>query len=451
MHVGSTLIFEGPSPDYEDMLNHVEARLNLVPRFRQKLATVPFGQGRPVWVDDPHLNIGYHVRALALPPPGSEDQLKQLAGRIMSQRLDRNKPLWEIVLVHGLDGERFALICKTHHCLVDGVSGMDITTVLFDTSREPMTPPATAGSWQPRPEPSRAQLLADATLEKAIKPAETFRAFRAAARAPGRIAKSFLGNAAGIGALAWAGLNPAPKSPLNDEIGHHRRLAWVRADLGEFKEIKNSLGGTVNDVVLAVVAGALRKFLPRRGVITDGLELKAMVPVSVRTETDKGSLGNKVSAVLAPLPVYIEDPIERLHIVSEAMADVKQSKQALGAQVITELSGFAPGTIMSQAARLQARQRFFNLCITNVPGPQFPLYVLGSKMLDVFPMVPMTRNQILGIAVLSYNGSLFFGLVGDYDKLPELDEFSENIHESIVDLLASARRKEFGIYSARIT
>ncbi len=361
MHVGSTLIFEGPPPSYEELLNHVDTRLDLVPRFRQKLVNVPFGQGRPVWVDDPHLNIGYHVRASALPPPGSEMELKRLAGRIMSQRLDRSKPLWEILLVQGLEDDRFALVCKTHHCLVDGVSGMDITTVLFDTAREPATPPALGTTWQPRPEPSRAQLLADAMLEKATKPTEALRSIKAVIRTPSRIARSLLEDVSGIGALAWAGLNPAPKSPLNEEIGHHRRLAWVRADLDEFKEIKNSLGGTVNDVVLSVVTGALRKFLPTRGVLTEGLELKAMVPVSVRTDIDEGSLGNKVSAVLAPLPVYAEDPIDRLLIVSEAMADVKESKQALGAQVITELSGFAPGTIMSQAARLSAHQRFSTL------------------------------------------------------------------------------------------
>ncbi len=445
MHVGSTLIFEGPAPSYEELLNHVEQRLDLVPRFRQKLAPIPFGQGRPVWVDDPHLNIGYHVRDSALPPPGSEQDLMQLAGRIMSQRLDRSKPLWEINLVQGVEGDRFALICKTHHCLVDGVSGMDITTVLFDTAREPKTPTATGPSWQPHPEPSSAELLAEALLEKATKPVEAFRSIEAALRAPRRIASSLFQDIAGIGALAWAGLNPAPKSPLNEKVGQHRRLAWIRADLGEFKDIKNTLGGTVNDVVLSVVTGALRKFLPTRGVITDGLELKAMVPVSVRTDLDEGSLGNKISAVVCPLPVYEAEPIERLHTISSAMADVKESNQAIGAQVITELSGFAPGTIMSQAARLQARQRFFNVSITNVPGPQFPLYVLGRELDDVFPVMPMAENQILGVAVLSYNGGLFFGLVGDYDNFPEIDDFSEYIHQSIVDLLACARRQELAV------
>jgi diacylglycerol O-acyltransferase len=438
MHVAGVMVFEGPPPPYDDLLEAFERRLPLVPRYRQRLAFVPLGQGRPKWVDDPHLNLRYHVRSTALPSPGSEEQLQDLAGRVFSQQLDRDKPLWEVWLVEGLEGDRFAMLSKTHHALVDGISGVDIISVLFDSSPEPLTPTAPGDRWLPRPLPSSSQLLGEALLERATIPTEVVRSIRAVFRGPRRILEAARDAAVGVGAMAWAGLNPAPSTPYNSPIGPHRRFTWMRANLRDIKAIKDSLGGTVNDVVLATVAGALGRHLRRRGQNTDGLELKAMVPVSVRQDLERGALGNKVAAMMAPLPVWCQEPVARLDIVREELKDLKSGSQAVGAQVLTDLSGFAPSTIMDQASRLMARQRFFNLVVTNVPGPQFPLYLLGRKMLDPFPMVPLAKNQALGVALLSYDGAINFGVVGDYDLMWDLDDFADDLRESLAELAVTA-------------
>jgi diacylglycerol O-acyltransferase / wax synthase len=439
MHVASVMTFEGPPPPYEELLESIERRLGLVPRYRQRLAFVPLGQGRPKWVDDPHLNLRYHVRSTALPEPGSEEQLKALAGRVFAQALDRDKPLWEVWLVEGLEGDRFALLSKTHHALVDGISGVDIISVLFDTSAEPAAPTDTGDRWLPRPLPSAAQLLGEALVERATIPAELTRSVRAIFRGPRLIAEGLRDAAVGVGAMAWAGLNPAPATLYNKPIGPHRRFTWVRANLAEVKAIKNELGGTVNDVVLATIAGALGKHLRRRGQNTDGIELKAMVPVSVRADVERGALGNRVAAMMAPLPVWCQDPVARLDIVREELKGLKSGGQAVGAQVLTELSGFAPPTVMGQASRVMARQRFFNLVITNVPGPQIPLYLAGRLMLDPFPMVPLAKNQALGVALLSYAGKINFGLVGDYDLMWDLDDFADDVRESLAELAREAK------------
>jgi diacylglycerol O-acyltransferase len=438
MHVAGVMLFEGSPPPYDELLEAIERRLGLVPRYRQRLAFVPFGQGRPRWVDDPHLNLRYHVRSTALPAPGSEQQLKALAGRVFAQQLDRDKPLWEIWLVDGLEGDRFAVLSKTHHALVDGISGVDIMSVLFDTSPEPAAPADTGERWLPRPVPSSAQLLGEALLERATVPTEIVRSVRAVLRGPRVVAESLRDAAVGVGAMAWAGLNPAPATPYNKPIGPHRRYTWVRANLADLKAIKNELGGTVNDVVLATVAGALGKHLRRRGLNTDGVELKAMVPVSVRADVERGALGNRVAAMMAPLPVWCQDPVARLDIVREELKGLKSGGQAVGAQVLTELSGFAPATVMGQASRVMARQRFFNVVVTNVPGPQIPLYLAGKRMIDTFPMVPLAKNQALGIALLSYAGRINFGLVGDYDLLWDLDDFANDVHDALAELAADA-------------
>jgi diacylglycerol O-acyltransferase / wax synthase len=436
MHVGGTMIFEGPAPEYEEFQQAISERLHLVPRFRQKVRFVPLGQGRPKWVDDPHFNLDYHVRHTALPPPGSEEQLRTLAARIFSQRLDRSKPLWELWLADGLEGNRFGLVTKTHHALIDGVSGIDLATVLFDTEREPAPVPE-GEPWAPHPEPSGVQVLGEALVERATSPAEIARGVRSLVRAPRRAAGAVVDALDAAGTLARAGL-AAPPSHFNVDIGPYRRFAVVGADLGELKRIKNEVGGTVNDVVLAVVAGAVGRYLRGRGYSTQDLELRAMVPISVRAADERGALGNRVSSFMAPLPVWCEDPIERLRTVSATMGDLKESKQAVGASLLTELTDFAPPTITGQAARLQSRQRFFNLVVTNVPGPQFPLYLMGRELQALFPMVPLAKRQAVCFGIMSYNGQVNFGLVGDYDAIPDLEELAHDVEWAISDLSAAA-------------
>jgi diacylglycerol O-acyltransferase / wax synthase len=438
MHVAACAVFDGPPPEHAELLEAIENRLHLVPRYRQRLAFVPFNQGRPVWVDDPHFKASFHVRHTALPKPGGEEELKRLAGRVFSQPLDRARPLWELWLVEGLADDRFALLSKTHHALVDGVSGVDIATVLFDASPDPMPVAPTEREWVPRPLPSGAQLLADALIERAVLPGEIVRGVRATLRGPRTMAERLGRSVAGLGAMAWSGLQAAPESPFNIRIGPHRRFTWVRGDLAEFKAIKNALGGTVNDVVLTVVAGGLGRYMRLHGQSTDGVVLRAMVPVSVRADIERGALGNRVAAMWAPLPVGVTDPVARLQTISAAMKDVKASGQAVGAEVLTALSGFAPPTIMAQAARLQARQRLFNLVVTNVPGPQHPLYVLGRELRALYPMVPLAENTGLGIAIMSYNGQLNFGLTADFDGLSDVETLADEMSATIEELVAAA-------------
>jgi WS/DGAT/MGAT family acyltransferase len=438
MHVAGCSVFAGPAPDYWELVDSIVSRLHLVPRYRQRLAFVPLEQGRPVWVDDPHFKAAYHVRHTALPRPGSDRELKRLAGRVFSQALDRSRPLWELWLVEGLADGRFALLSKTHHALVDGVSGVDIATVLFDTSPDPAPVAAPDHEWTPRPLPTGPQLLADALLERATVPAEIARGMRAVLRGPRQVADRVGTALVGLGAMAWAGMNTAPPSPFNVRIGPHRRFTWVNGDLGQFKAIKNSLGGTVNDAVLAAVAGGLGSYMRLHGHDTDGVVLKAMVPVSVRADVERGALGNRVAAMWAPLPVGVTDPIQRMLMIRREMDGIKDSGQAVGAQVLTELTGFAPPTIMAQAARLQARQRLFNVVVTNVPGPQFPLYVGGSELQHLYPMVPLAENTALGIAIMSYNGQLNFGLTADYDALSDAETLADELRASIEELTEAA-------------
>jgi WS/DGAT/MGAT family acyltransferase len=437
MHVASVMVFEGDPPAYDEVLAAFASRLHLVPRYRQRLAFVPLDQGRPVWVDDPHFNLRYHVRHSAIPAPGSDRELKRLAGRLFAQPLDRDRPLWDVALVEGLapldDGTpRFALITKTHHALVDGVSGVDIVSVLFQDTPE-TAPPPPPPPYVPAPLPSGAKLLADALVERTFEPREILRGIRRATRAP----REALGQVAALGALAL-GAQGAPDTPLNVPIGPHRRYDWVDADLGRIKQVKDALGGTINDAILTSVALALGRFLRERGMDTRDLVLKAMIPVSVRADSQKGALGNRVATMWAPLPVGVEDPVALFAEIHESMRGLKESGQAVGAQALTTLADFAPPTILSQAARLQARQRYFNLVVTNVPGPQKSLYLLGHKMLRLYPVVPIARRQALGIAIMSYDGKLGIGLLGDYDAMGDLAVLAAHLDAALAELELSA-------------
>jgi diacylglycerol O-acyltransferase / wax synthase len=356
-------------------------------------------------------------------------------GRIMSQQLDRSKPLWEIWFAEGLTSDRFALISKTHHCLIDGIAGVDVMSVVLDLEEEPE--PIERQPWSPLPEPTSDQLLAGAIRERLTSPAEAMRSLQSTLMDPGGLPGKLAGSARALGSFLTSSF-AAPATSLNQSIGPHRRFETVLADLDEFKRIKNSFGATVNDVVLTVVAGGLRALLQNRGETVDDLELRAMVPVSVRADHERGALGNRVATMWATLPVYEPDPVERLEVVHESMRDLKSSGQAVGAQLLTAFGEYTPPTILAQASRLVARQKAFNLVVTNVPGPQQPLFTLGRRMTEVYPVVPLSDNTTIGIALFSYNGTIGFGLIGDYDTARDLGVLAEGIEKSTAELLQAA-------------
>jgi len=434
MHIGGLTIVEGPPPETSELLEQIRLRLHLVPRYRHKLANTALDSGRPVWIDDPSFNLEYHIRHTALPTPGQWEQLCSLTARIFSQQLDRSKPLWEMWLIEGLEDDRFA-----HHSLIDGIAGVDLATVLFDVSPEPPPIRHSGRPWEPRPEPGTAELIA-AGMRGAVRAGLALAEGAVDALAHPEHAVARAREAAeGIGEVVWAALNPAPETPLNVPIGPHRRFFGIACQLEDFKTVKNAFGGTVNDVVLAVVTGALRTFLISRGRHTEGVELRALVPVSVRVEDEKGEGGNRLVVMRGPLPVYIADPVQRLRFVSQAMDGLKESKQALGAEVIAGVQNFAPPTLLAQASRLNFSTRLFNLIVTNIPGPQFPLYVLGREMLEAYPVAFLPENHALDIAIMSYNGQMNFGLLGDFDALPDIGEISASISAELETLVSLAR------------
>jgi WS/DGAT/MGAT family acyltransferase len=437
MHVGAILIFEGPPPKYVDLVEHVRGRLNQVPRFRQKLVVPPLEAGRPLWADDVNFNLSYHIRHSALPEPGGEAQLKRLAGRVFSQQLDRSKPLWELWLVQGLERDRFAILTKTHHAMVDGVSGVDIGTVLFDL--EPIPEPATSSDdWVPQAEPGTTELVARGVSDAVAIPVKFAERAVEAVRHPESAARRAVEALEGISEIVSAFADPAPDVPLNRQIGPHRRYIWERSELATFKRIKDSLGGTVNDVVLAVVTGAVRNWLHSRSIRTEGLELRALVPVSIRGEDERGNLGNRIALMRGPLPVYVEDPVRRLRTISEAMEGLKRSKQALGAEVISRFNDFAPPTLLAQASRINFSTRLFNMIVTNVPGPQIPLYVLGRELEEVFPVAFLPENHTLAVAIMSYNGKVGFGLLADYDSMEDIELLGDGLNEALAELETAA-------------
>jgi WS/DGAT/MGAT family acyltransferase len=443
MHVGAVALFEGPPPPYRDFLALIEARLSSVPRYRQRVMFVPGKVGRPVWIDETQFDLEYHVRHTALPAPGGEEELKRLVGRLLSQQLDRDKPLWEMWLVEGL-GDRFAVVSKTHHCMIDGVSGVDLATVLMDP--EPSTtPPHVAEPWTPRKAPPASELLFSSVKEQLSHPLRLARE----ALEPNSEAVKLLGD-------LFSGLKPlmnvfsmglAPESPLNVAIGPHRRFEMLELSLAQVKEVRAALGGTVNDVILATVAGALRSWLSGRGE-APAADLRVLVPVSMRAPEARGTFGNQVSAVFCPLPVTEANPVERLHRVSEAMKGLKESGQAVGAHALSRLGDFAPPTLLAQAARLQFVTRVFNVVVTNVPGPQFPLYLLGRRMLRCHPQVPLAKQQAVGIALLSYDGRIGIGLLGDADAARDLPALAQALRDSLDELRACASPRAEEIHAA---
>jgi len=441
MHVGGLAIFQLPADgfDYERLVDLIEERIPLVPRYRQKVRFVPGHLANPVWVDDPDFDITYHVRRSALPRPGSDEQLREFCARIQSRPLDRNRPLWEMYLVEGLERGRFAIITKTHHAMVDGISAIEIGHVILDVSATPRDVPDDL--WMPEPEPSSTQLLTGALTEIVHRPSAVLDAVRLglndARTAVGRV----LGVVGGIASTARVAVTPAPSSPLNAAIGEQRRYGVARTSLDDYKLVRKEHGGTINDVVLATVAGALRGWLLFRGEsVTPATTVRAMVPVSVRADADAGILGNRVSAVFVDLPVGEPSPIMRLSQVSYAMKGHKESGQSVGADALVAMSGFAPPTLHAMSARLAngLTRRLFNLVVTNVPGPQVPLYAAGAKLLEMFPVVPLAAGQAVSIGLTSYDGGVYFGLNADRDAMADVDVLASLIEESLAEMVAAS-------------
>lgn len=442
MHIGSVGIFEGPSPGHDKVVAMVEGKLPLVPRYRQVVRTVPLDLGRPVWSDDPHFNIEYHIRHTALPAPGGEAELRRLVGRVMSQRLDRSKPLWEIWVVEGLEDDHWAMVSKTHHCMVDGVSGTDLLSVIMDQA--PDTTPAPPTHWEPEPATPRPQLAAAAVVDMLRSPYEQLRALRAATRVP-RQAIAQVGDLAS-GVRSMAGLvRPTPPSTLNGPIGPHRRYEWATSSVDDIKAVRKGVGGTFNDVVLAVITRGFRDLLLGRGESVDRV-VRTLVPVSVRSRdasgkaVGDGTYENKVSAMFAALPVGLEDPAERLATISAQMDGLKESRQAVAGEALTSLSGFAPPVLLAIGTRAAARapQRNINTVTTNVPGPQVPLYAAGRRMLKAYPYVPLAGRVRVGVSIFSYDGQVNFGITGDYDTAPDIAVLARGIELGMEELLAVA-------------
>jgi diacylglycerol O-acyltransferase len=451
MHIGSVGIFEGPPPTYDDLKSTVGRRLSLVPRYRQKVAMVPLSLGRPVWVDDPHFNIEYHVRHTALPEPGGEPELRRLVGRVMSQQLDRGKPLWEIWMAEGVEDGRWAMVSKVHHCLVDGVSGAELLAVLLDLS--PEVPAPVADGWQAAAEPSPIRLARDAVVDLLTSPYEQVRAAGSIARRPRHALDALRELATGSVALSRI-VKPTPPTSLNGPIGPHRRYAWTVADLADIKRIRGAHGGTVNDVVLALITRGFRDLLRSRGEATDDRVIRTLVPVSVRARPGSGpahgdgTMENRVSAMFAELPVGIDDPVARLAAISAQLDDLKQSKQAVAGEALTSLTGFAPSMLLALGARVATRaaRRMGQLdtVTTNVPGPQFPLYLCGRRMLRVCPYVPLAAPLRVGVAIFSYDGELVFGVTGDFDCAPDIDVLVRGISNGLTELLPTNGHRSDG-------
>jgi WS/DGAT/MGAT family acyltransferase len=450
MHVGAVAILEPAENghvDLEALQRMVAERMPLVPRYRQKLRMMPARLGNPIWIDDPDFDISYHVRRTALPYPGTYEQLRALVGRLVARPLDRSRPLWEMYLVEGLEGGRAAVINKTHHAMVDGVAAVEIGSVLLDLTPEPR--PAPPDDWDPAPEPSSLALVAglvDDWVHGPVNAVEAARAGVASLVAEGagdvaRVGGWVKDTVGGVLAAAGTQLRPAPSSPLNVNIGTQRRFGMVSTDLDDYKRVRKAHGGTVNDVVLAVVAGALRSWLMTRGEpVLQSTTQRAMIPVSVRSEGPNAEqLGNKISALFVDLPIGEPDPVIRLHRLSYETRAHKESGESVAADAIVAMAGFAPPTLHAMGARIssQLSRRLFNVVVTNVPGPQFPLFSAGSRMRSVFPVVPLARGQALTIGLTSYCGGVYYGLNADFDAMPDVDVLAHCIEEAVDELVST--------------
>jgi WS/DGAT/MGAT family acyltransferase len=434
VHVGATIVLDGEPPEFEELLEHVENRLALVPRFRQKVTSTPLRLANPVWTDDAGFDVRWHVRHTALPRPGSAAQLRDLVGRVMSQPLDLERPLWQLYLVEGLDGGRHAYISKTHHALVDGVSAVDVGTIMLDPNPEGTEMPIPDDRWDPD-EPSPEMLFVRAASDRIRAPLRSARkAALEALTMPRGTATRVRRTAEGFASLA-AGGPTAPRTFLNEEIGRDRRVAFAGTELALLKEARGDGDATVNDVILAVAAGGLRRFFKRRRERLPD-QLVALVPMSIRRPDEHLELGNRIATLMVPLPLRESDPRRRLRRIHAETARLKESEQARAASLIIEASGWTPPTINRVLAGALSRPLTWNLAVSNVPGPQVPFYLLGRRMLEVYPFVPLSpQGHALTIGVVSYDGGVFFGLAGDRDLLPDLDDLASDLTEALAEHL----------------
>ena len=441
MHVAGLALFDAAPLKGDDggidiarIRSHVESKLRYIPRYRQRLDWVPFDR-RPVWVDDEHFSIDYHLRHSSLPRPGTETQLKELAGRIVSAPLDRSKPLWELWVIEGIDDDRFALVAKIHHCMIDGISGVDLTTILLNIT--PTSEVEGPDDWVARPGPTPTQLAVAEAARITGRIVDRLTNFSEAVRDGITLSdRTRDKSTAALSSLRSGWLRAADRTPLNPDIGPNRRFDWTDIPLDGIKSVKNQLGGSVNDVVLAITAGAVRRFLiEERAYDVTGAEFRVMNPVSTRSADQRGALGNQVAMWLLELPIQELDARARFEEVKEATTNLKKTNQALGAATLVEISSGTPITLLSLANRVVGSKiRPFNMTVTNIPGPQFPMYLLESEMLANYPMVPLWSQHGIGVALFSYNGRLLWGIHADYDTLPDSDRFLAAIQASFREL-----------------
>jgi diacylglycerol O-acyltransferase len=436
--IASVAVVEGPVPSQDEFIHSVHGWLPLVPRYRQKVRQVPFDLGRPSWVDDPGFDIGYHIRRTALPAPGDEDSLWRLIARLMSQRLDRDRPLWEIWVIEGLAEGRWAIMSKVHHCMADGIAGNELYRVAYDESPEPRG--AVEDSWHPQAEPSTLRLTVDALGEIVRNPVDQVHMLARGLRTPGAFARRLVDTVRGLAALAET-LIPVPSSSLTGPIGRPRRYSATRASLPDIISVAKTFNVTVNDVILAAVSGAFRTLLVERGEDPDTLAVRTLVPVSVRARDEEGLIDNRISLMLPVLPVDTDDPVTRLEVVHERLAALKARKEAEAGEAMTALARHEPFAPVSWGIRLVARlpQRNIVTVATNVPGPRRPLYALGRPIVEILPYVPIADRVRVGVSVLTYCGQASFGITTDFDSTPEVKLLARSIRDGIAELVEAAR------------
>jgi diacylglycerol O-acyltransferase len=439
MHIGSAMTFEGPAPMASDLRDFIASRIHLAPRFKQKLAFQAIAStGKPSWVDDADFDITEHVLATALPRPGGDAEFNTLIGEVFSVRLERDRPLWRIYFVEGLEGDRWGLITKMHHTMVDGLGAIDLFAALLDFGPEPRE--VEADTSEPRPEPSRTDLLRAQVRRNVQTARDAASGLRSVIANPGEAGPKILDVATGLGETAAAALPLPPSTPLNVDTGPNRGYMSTAFPLSEFKEIRKSLGGTINDVVLEVSGDALGRYLRDHGVDTEGMELRAEIPSAVRNESTSGAdQGNVFVVLVVQLPVGDMPAGERHAVVVDRMKSMKESGVGTGVSAVLQATNFLAPTILAQTSRLFFGKLLFNLLVSNVPGVQFPVYMYGSKMLSLSPLPWVGPQQALSVAVISYNGVMDFGIMVDREAVTDVDVFIGHLRDAEADLLAAAR------------